>query len=238
MIDETSFVRFAHEAGGLMRNTHVALSSGLHSDVYIDKSAILVDPTLAEWVCLRIGAAFEHFSVIGLIAGPAPIGSVLAAGVQRFFVNHPEASTCGYNRGVGLAVAEKEYLPASEPLIQHAVVLPPDHRLLMATGSLFFRHGFARNMNGTAVVLVDDIVTTGNSLRQMADAVERAGGYVVGAGVMWNRSGVTAQEIGVPLLYSAITERLPHWTPEACASEGPCSRDEPLLTGVVGHGYR
>ncbi len=60
-----------------------------------------------------------------------------------------------------------------------------------------FRRGFSISL-GERVLIVDDILTTGNSIREVLDAVTREGGVVVGIGVLVDRSehGV---EFGVPL---------------------------------------
>ena len=50
-----------------------------------------------------------------------------------------------------------------------------------------FRRGFSIDP-GERVLVVDDIVTTGNSVRQVIDAVTKQGGKVVGVGVLVNRS--------------------------------------------------
>jgi orotate phosphoribosyltransferase len=51
-----------------------------------------------------------------------------------------------------------------------------------------FRRGFALR-SGERVVVVDDIMTTGGSVQETIDAVRSAGGEVVGAAVLVDRSG-------------------------------------------------
>ena len=50
------------------------------------------------------------------------------------------------------------------------------------------RRGFQLK-SGERVLVVEDIVTTGGSARQVVEVVRRAGGEVVGAGVLVDRSG-------------------------------------------------
>jgi orotate phosphoribosyltransferase len=64
------------------------------------------------------------------------------------------------------------------------------------------------------VVLVDDILTTGSSLRETADAVERAGGRASAAVVMVDRSSERV-EIGVPVLAVGRIE-IAAWQPQYC----------------------
>ncbi|HHY47925.1 MAG TPA: orotate phosphoribosyltransferase [Firmicutes bacterium] len=51
-----------------------------------------------------------------------------------------------------------------------------------------FRRGFAISP-GERVLVVEDVITTGGSARQVIDAVERHGGVVVGVGALVDRSG-------------------------------------------------
>ncbi len=55
-----------------------------------------------------------------------------------------------------------------------------------------FRRGFALRP-GERVVVVDDIMTTGGSVQETIDAVRSAGGEVVGAAVLVDRSGGDAR---------------------------------------------
>ncbi len=76
-----------------------------------------------------------------------------------------------------------------------------------------FRRGFSISP-GERVLVVDDIITTGNSLRQVMAAVTKQNGLVAGVGVLVNRSEQEL-EFGVPLFscYRAVT---PTYPPENC----------------------
>lgn len=50
-----------------------------------------------------------------------------------------------------------------------------------------FRRGFTLNP-GERVLIVDDILTTGKSIHEVADAVTALGGHIVGIGVLVNRA--------------------------------------------------
>jgi orotate phosphoribosyltransferase len=75
------------------------------------------------------------------------------------------------------------------------------------------RRGFEIS-RGDTVVLVDDILTTGSSLRETADAVERAGGRASAAVVMVDRSSEPIY-IGMPVLAVGRLE-IPSWNPRYC----------------------
>jgi orotate phosphoribosyltransferase len=84
-----------------------------------------------------------------------------------------------------------------------------------------FRRGFSIDP-GEQVLVVDDIVTTGNSVRQVIDAVTKQGGKVVGIGILVNRS---EQELdfSVPFFscHRAITQTYPPEDCPLCAAKIP-----------------
>ncbi len=86
-----------------------------------------------------------------------------------------------------------------------------------------FKRGF--NIEpGERVLIVDDIFTTGGSLRQTMEAVKKLGGEIVGIGVMVDRSehGV---DFGVPL-FSCLRAEAVTYSPEDCPL---CKEGIPLV---------
>ena len=65
-------------------------------------------------------------------------------------------------------------------------------------GVFGLRRGFALEL-GTRVLMVEDVVTTGLSSREAISAIEAAGGTVIAAASLVDRSGGTA-ELGVPFV--------------------------------------
>jgi orotate phosphoribosyltransferase len=83
-------------------------------------------------------------------------------------------------------------------------------------GTFELRRGF-RLEPGERVLLVEDVVTTGLSSREAIAAVEKAGGKVVGAASLVDRSGGTA-DLGVP--YTALIRiDVPTYAAEAVPPE-------------------
>ncbi|HEU4391301.1 MAG TPA: orotate phosphoribosyltransferase [Blastocatellia bacterium] len=91
------------------------------------------------------------------------------------------------------------------------------------SGVMTFRRGF-RLEPGERVLVVEDVVTTGGSTRETVDAVQRAGGVVVGAGSIIDRSGGTA-DVGVPRVALA-TLTVPTYDPDDCPL---CRRGTPAV---------
>lgn len=116
-------------------------------------------------------------------------------------------------RAERLARALAAKLPAAAKAEAKAVIAPAmgglicGHELARAlgllsmfverpTGSFELRRGF-RLEPGTPVILMEDVVTTGLSSREAIVAIEAAGGRVIHAAALVDRSGGTA-DLGVP----------------------------------------
>jgi len=86
-----------------------------------------------------------------------------------------------------------------------------------------FKRGFSIS-HGERVLIVDDILTTGNSIDEVMAAVTKHGGIVVGIGVLVDRSEQKL-EFGVPLFscHRAIT---PTYGPSDCPL---CAAQIPLV---------
>lgn len=79
------------------------------------------------------------------------------------------------------------------------------------TGTFELRRGFALEP-GDKVLMVEDVVTTGLSSREAIKAIEAAGGEVVAAAALIDRSAGTA-DLGVPF-YPLIALNFPTYAPD------------------------
>jgi len=137
------------DAGALLTG-HFLLSSGLHSDKYLEKFRIFERPDLHEKIITALLAKFDT-SQVETVIGPA-LGGVIMA------------SEAGRQLGVRAVYSEKE------------------------GSKLTLRRGF-RLEKGEKVIIVDDIVTTGGSLKETVAIAEDAGAEIIGIGVLADRSG-------------------------------------------------
>ncbi len=80
-------------------------------------------------------------------------------------------------------------------------------------GGRSFQRGF-RIEPGERVLVVDDILTTGSSIREVLDAVARSGGEVVGVGVLADRTAGKV-DFGVPL-YACLSLEIESYPPDDC----------------------
>jgi orotate phosphoribosyltransferase len=90
-------------------------------------------------------------------------------------------------------------------------------------GKRGFRRGFILNA-GERVLVVDDVLTTGKSVKEVLEAVKNKNGCVVGAGVLVDRSDHDLK-LGYPL-FSCLRSVTPVYTAEECPL---CKRGMPLV---------
>jgi orotate phosphoribosyltransferase len=142
------FDALLRECGALLEG-HFLLSSGRHSDTYIEKFRILERPAVLAQFCAPIAQEFANAG-IEIVAGPTTGGVIVAYEVAR-------------QLGIGALYIET------------------------ADGRRTLRRG-AELREGTRVLLVDDVLTTGLSLRESLEVLRERGADVRGAGVLIDRS--------------------------------------------------
>ena len=160
---------------GALLAGHFLLSSGLHSDRYLQSALVLQQPEIATRLCAALAGHFRDLKIEVVIA-PA-LGGV--------FVSHETA------RALGVRALFVERV----------------------NGELTLRRGFSIRAN-ERVLVVEDVITTGKSTRETIAVVEKAGGNVIAAGSLVDRSGGKA-DLGVPYR-SLVTLDVPSYRPEDC----------------------
>lgn len=80
-------------------------------------------------------------------------------------------------------------------------------------GRMILRRGFSVQP-GESVVVIEDVVTTGGSTREVVELLEAAGARVPAAGSIIDRSGGSAQ-VGAPRVALATLQAIA-WRPEDC----------------------
>jgi orotate phosphoribosyltransferase len=76
-----------------------------------------------------------------------------------------------------------------------------------------FRRGFEIGP-GDRVLIADDVLTTGGSIREVIDAVRARGAELVGVGVLVDRTGGKV-DFGVPF-FACLDLPIASWAPEEC----------------------
>ncbi len=77
---------------------------------------------------------------------------------------------------------------------------------------------------GTKVLIVEDLITTGETLKLLTRIVEQAGGSVLGIGCLWQRNSKVQLPVEV---FSLVTRDFPTYDPKSCPM---CAKGLPLNT--------
>jgi orotate phosphoribosyltransferase len=168
-------VRALYESTGALLRGHFRLTSGLHSDTYLQSALVLQRPDDAARLGQALAARFRRVT-IDVVVAPA-LGGILVA--------HEVARALGV-RGL---FTERE------------------------DGRMTLRRGF-RIAPGERCLVVEDVVTTGGSTREVMAAVEALGGVVAGVGALVDRSGGKA-DLPEPRA-ALLTLEVPSYRPEDC----------------------
>jgi orotate phosphoribosyltransferase len=164
-----------YEKRGALLRGHFRLTSGLHSDVYLQSALVLQHPEDAADLGRALAAAF----------GEDRVQAVLAPAIGGILVAHEVARALG----VRALFTERE------------------------AGAMQLRRGFTLSP-GERCLVVEDVITTGGSTREVMRCVEAHGGVVVGVGSLIDRSGGAASfEVKRVALATVTTTTYP---PEAC----------------------
>ena len=164
------------QSGALLEG-HFRLTSGLHSDRYLQCALVLQNPKVAAVLGEDLASRMR-----ALHASP---DFVIAPALGGILVAHEVARAAGVR---GLFAERQE-------------------------GVLKLRRGF-RIEPGERAYVVEDVVTTGGSTRETMDVVTQAGGVVIAAGSLIDRSGGRT-DLGVPRVALAVLD-IPVYPPDEC----------------------
>jgi len=148
------------ELAGAIRHGHFELSSGLHSGTYMQCALVLQYPRFAEKLGRALAGLFSDAS-IEVVVSPAIGGLIIGQEVARA-LPEPKGGIAG---GVPALFVERD-----------------------ASGTMNMRRGFSLKPD-QHVLVIEDVWTTGGSTLEAIQVVEEAGGRVVAAGALIDRSG-------------------------------------------------
>jgi len=163
-----------YEATGALLRGHFRLTSGLHSDIYLQSALVLQYPEHAAALGAALAAPFRQDG----------IQTVLAPAIGGILVAHEVARALGMRS----LFTERE------------------------DGVMRLRRGFTLT-RGERCLVVEDVMTTGGSIREVVACVEALGGVVAGVGSLIDRSGGATFPVKRATL---ATVKATTWKPEEC----------------------
>ena len=169
---------------GAIRTGHFKLTSGRHSDTYIQCARVLEYPTLTMQLAEEAVANLPKDLKVDIVASPA-IGGILF--------------------GYAIASALDTTFIFSERV----------------DGSMVFRRSF-EVPQGARILIVEDVVTTGGSVKEVCDLVEDEDGEVVGIIALIDRGGTPGFDVPY---FPLLRLETPSWKPEDCDL---CKQGKPI----------
>lgn len=200
-----SILDILKETNALITNDHFVYTSGRHGSVYINKDALYPHTEKTSEVGTMFAEKIKDKD-IDVIVGPM-LGGIILSQWAAYHLSK---------------IKGKDIL---------SVYTVKDAQ----SDQVFDRRGYDKIVNGKNVFVVEDLTTTGASVRKVVNTVKKAGGNVLGVGVMIDRSenGMTEKIIGAPLFTLGV---LP--AESFSESECPlCKEGKPVNT-KIGHGKK
>jgi len=147
-MDREEIMRMFEKTGALLRG-HFELSSGLHSDQYLQCALVLQHPEYAVSLCGQLASKFKEDGP-DVVVGPALGGIVVSYEVAKAL----DARSIFCER---------------------------------RDGKMTLRRGFSVATNDK-VLVVEDVITTGASVKEIIEIMRQSGARVIGVGAICDRS--------------------------------------------------
>ncbi len=175
MLTRDRIIDILKDAGVLMEG-HFLLTSGRHSDKYMQCARIFQSTATSAELCGELVEKFRD-KQIDVVVGPALGAIQMAYEVAR-------------QLGVPNMFTERD-----------------------SDGKMALRRGFSIE-KGQRVLIVENVITTGGSVREVMDILNELGAEIMGVGVMVDRSAGKI-DFGVPT-EAVLSVEVESWEPHSC----------------------
>lgn len=183
----------------IITNSHIVYTSGRHGDSYVNKDAIYPHTDVVSNLCERIAREFLSANV-DAVAAPAVGGVILSQWTAHHLSKLSQRPVVG-------VYAEKE-----------------------TDGDRFvLKRGYDKLVTNKRVLVLEDVLTTGGSVKKVVEICEKLPSQVVGIGALCNRGGLTAEALGVKSFYALVKVDLASWAENDCPL---CKSGVPVNTDV------
>lgn len=201
-------IELLKKVGAVIIGDHFVYTSGKHGSVYIRKDKLYPHTRYTSRVCRMIAQQVKDLD-IDVVVGPALCGIVLSQ-----WVAYHLSKLSG--REVLSVFTEKSY----------------DDKQIFDRPQMFKR-GYDALVRNKRVLVVEDLTTTGASVKKVVNRVKEAKGKIVGVYILVNRNpkDVNANLLGAPLKSLAVF-RADAYDEKDCSL---CKKGIPINT-EVGHG--
>ncbi len=208
MTNDAEVMRMFADANAIVTDSHFVYSSGRHSSVYVNKDALYLHPETISKLCERMAQGYVP-EEIDVVVGPVIGGVVLTQWVAHALNRRRTEGTAGETLAV---FAEK----GSDDVDK----------------AFAFHRGYEQYIRDRRVLVVEDVLTTGGSARQVIELVRHHGGTVVGLSALCNRGSIRPSDVGDVPVQALIVLSLQTYSEDECPL---CKAHVPINT-VLGKG--
>ncbi len=194
--------------GAILENGHYALKSKRHSRKYVNKDAVYLHPDKISILCRQMAMNFHKAGgKADIVVGPAVGGVILSQWVAYHLSS----------------IAGREVLSVYADKIE-------------GSDGFLFKRGYDELIRNRDILGVEDVMTTGGSMKRTNEAIGRSGGNLVGIAALCNRGHVTRVDLGadhVPYFSSLVDLEIETWTKAECPI---CAEGKIPVDPNIGHG--
>lgn len=198
---EQDVLKILGRVGAVITNSHIVYTSGKHGSAYVNKDAVYPHTEDTSRLCLAIAEEFFDDNVQVVIA-PAVGGVILS----QWTAYHLSKIT---DREVFGVYADKVISDAEDNFV--------------------IKRGYDKLIDHKHVLVVEDVLTTGGSVKKVIKAVRACGGTVAGVGVLCNRGHITPEDLGVRNLFALTNIHMNAWDEADCPL---CAQNVPINIDV------
>jgi len=233
---EKATLEIFSKVNAVKTNGHFVYTSGKHGSVYVNKDAIYPHTEETKSLCEFMGGEFLKDEVEVVIA-PAVGGTVLSQGVAYFLTRSIKRDILGIyaEHEEELILKAKDHTEGFQITVPTTLTLAPFYflhqgdKLIIKKITFVIGRDYKRFVPGKNILIVEDVVNTGGSVKGVIEAVRKLGGRIVGVGALCNRGGITEKDLDVPKFIPLTNISLEAWEEKDCPL---CAQGIPINENV------
>ena len=204
MLDSVEIKNIFTRSQAFIFDSHIIYTSGKHGKAYVNKDALYPHTEPTSLLCEQIAIHFQQAKVEAVLA-PAIGGIILSQWIAHHLTRLGKREVLG-------VYAEKS----------------------TDSDGFVIKRGYDALIRNKKVLVVEDILTTGTSVKKVIEAARKIPCEIVGVAALCNRGQISASDLGnVPELFSLLQVNLETWEASDCPM---CQLNIPINT-AVGKGY-
>ncbi len=243
--EQTKNLELLTQAGALITNSHFVYTSGKHGSTYINKDAIYPHTQLTSSLCKKIAQYFSS-KKIEVVLAPAMGGIILSQWVAFHLSELSGVTVYGVyaEKNLEHSHVERATRELGDASVSNVLDSGATHTLgvgkrvsganMNATkynGDFILKRGYDLLVQNKRVLIVEDVLNTGGSVKKLVKLARLHKGEVVGVGALCNRGDVTPEDLQPE--NACLERKRVERPPEALARGGDASGSNALGVGAT-----